>query len=223
MRSFLTKVLGDSNVKALKQFQPIVEDINELEPEFAGMSDDELREFAINLRRRHQEGESLDDLLPESFAATRETAKRVLEKRHYDVQLMGGIALHQGKIAEMRTGEGKTLTATLPVALNALTGRGVHVITVNDYLAKRDAQWMGAVYHALGLSVASIQHETAYRYNPEFENEDERLQFLEPISRREAYACDITHGTNNEFGFDYLRDNMVASEKQLAQRDLVYA
>jgi preprotein translocase subunit SecA len=223
MRSLLTKVFGDTNAKALKQILPLVEDINELEPEFAAMDDDELREFAINLRARYAEGETLDDLLPESFAATRATAKRVLQKRPYDVQLMGGIVLHQGKIAEMRTGEGKTLTATLPVALNALTGRGVHVITVNDYLAKRDAQWMGAVYHALGLTVGSIQHEVAYRYNPEYENEDERLQFLEPVSRREAYEADITHGTNNEFGFDYLRDNMVASEKQLAQRDLVYA
>jgi preprotein translocase subunit SecA len=223
MRSLLTKVFGDTNAKALKQILPLVEDINELEPEFAAMEDDELREFAINLRARFADGETLDDLLPESFAVTRETAKRVLEKRHYDVQLMGGVVLHQGKIAEMRTGEGKTLTATLPVALNALTGRGVHVITVNDYLAKRDAQWMGAVYHALGLSVSSIQHEVAYRYNPEYENEDERLQFLEPVTRREAYEADITHGTNNEFGFDYLRDNMVASEKQLAQRDLVYA
>ncbi len=223
MRSLLTKVFGDTNAKALKQILPLVEDINELEPEFVAMEDDELREFAINLRARFADGETLDDLLPESFAVTRETAKRVLEKRHYDVQLMGGVVLHQGKIAEMRTGEGKTLTATLPVALNALTGRGVHVITVNDYLAKRDAQWMGAVYHALGLSVSSIQHEVAYRYNPEYENEDERLQFLEPVTRREAYEADITHGTNNEFGFDYLRDNMVASEKQLAQRDLVYA
>jgi preprotein translocase subunit SecA len=223
MRSLLTKVFGDTNAKALKQILPLVEDINELEPEFAAMDDDELREFAINLRARYADGETLDDLLSESFAVTRETAKRVLEKRPYDVQLMGGIVLHQGKIAEMRTGEGKTLTATLPVALNALTGRGVHVITVNDYLAKRDAQWMGAVYHALGLTVGSIQHEVAYRYNPEYENEDERLQFLEPVSRREAYEADITHGTNNEFGFDYLRDNMVASEKQLVQRDLVYA
>ena len=184
MRSLLTKVFGDTNAKALKQILPLVEDINELEPEFMAMDDDELREFAINLRARYADGETLDDLLPESFAVTRETAKRVLEKRHYDVQLMGGIVLHQGKIAEMRTGEGKTLTATLPVALNALTGRGVHVITVNDYLAKRDTQWMGAVYHALGLTVGCIQHEDAFLLRPRiWESRTSGLQFLEPVTR----------------------------------------
>ncbi|MGH2548348.1 MAG: preprotein translocase subunit SecA, partial [Thermomicrobiales bacterium] len=223
MRSLFTKVLGDFNEKALKKIRPIVDEINELESDIQAMEDDELREFALSLRKRADEGESLDDLLPESFAATRETARRVLGQRHYDVQLLGGITLHQGKIAEMGTGEGKTQTATLPAALNALNGRGVHVITVNDYLAKRDAQWMGRVYHALGLTVSSIQHDAAYRFNPDYVSEDERLQFLEPISRQEAYACDITHGTNNEFGFDYLRDNMVATSKQLVQRDLVYA
>jgi preprotein translocase subunit SecA len=223
MRSLFTKVLGDFNEKALKKIRPIVDEINDLEADIQAMEDDELREFALSLRTRAEAGESLDDLLPESFAATRETARRVLGQRHYDVQLMGGIVLHQGKIAEMGTGEGKTQTATLPAALNALSGRGVHVITVNDYLAKRDAQWMGRVYHALGLTVSSIQHDAAYRFNPDYVSEDERLQFLEPISRQEAYACDITHGTNNEFGFDYLRDNMVATAKQLVQRDLVYA
>jgi preprotein translocase subunit SecA len=223
MRSLFTKVLGDYNEKALKKLRPLVDDINELEPEVQAMEDSELEEYALNLRKRAEEGESLDDLLPESFAVTRETARRVLGQRHYDVQLMGGITLHQGKIAEMSTGEGKTQTATLPAALNALTGRGVHIITVNDYLAKRDAQWMGQVYHRLGLSVAAIQHDASFRYNPDYISEDERLQFLEPISRAEAYACDITHGTNNEFGFDYLRDNMVATSKQLVQRDLVYA
>jgi preprotein translocase subunit SecA len=223
MRTILTKILGDYNEKALKRLLPLVDEINELEDDIHAMEDDELREYALELRKRHEEGESLDDLLPESFAATREVALRVMQKRHYDVQLMGGIVLHQGKIAEMGTGEGKTLTATLPVALNALTGRGVHVVTVNDYLAKRDVQWMGQIYHALGLSIGCIQHDAAFRYNPEYEAEDERLHHLEPITRQEAYEADITYGTNNEFGFDYLRDNMVATAKQMVQRDLIYA
>ncbi|MEZ4623997.1 MAG: preprotein translocase subunit SecA [Thermomicrobiales bacterium] len=223
MRSLLTKILGDFNEKALKQIQPTVDEINEIESDIVALSDDELRSFAVELRERHAEGESLDDLLPESFAATREAARRTLSQRHYDVQLMGGIVLHQGKIAEMRTGEGKTQTATLPVALNAITGRGVHVITVNDYLAKRDVQWMGKIYHALGLTVGCIQHDAAFQYNPDYDNEDERLRYLEPIERKAAYNCDITYGTNNEFGFDYLRDNMVAVATQMVQRDLVYA
>jgi preprotein translocase subunit SecA len=223
MRTILTKILGDYNEKALKRLLPLVDEINELEDDIHAMEDDELREYALELRKRHEEGESLDDLLPESFAATREVALRVMQKRHYDVQLMGGIVLHQGKIAEMGTGEGKTLTATLPVALNALTGRGVHVVTVNDYLAKRDVQWMGQIYHALGLSIGCIQHDAAFRYNPEYEAEDDRLHHLEPITRQEAYEADITYGTNNEFGFDYLRDNMVATAKQMVQRDLIYA
>ena len=223
MRSLLTKILGDFNEKALKQIQPTVDEINEIESDIESLSDDELRSFAVELRERHAEGESLDELLPESFAATREAARRTLSQRHYDVQLMGGIVLHQGKIAEMRTGEGKTQTATLPVALNAITGRGVHVITVNDYLAKRDVQWMGKIYHALGLTVGCIQHDAAFQYNPDYDNEDERLRYLEPIERKAAYNCDITYGTNNEFGFDYLRDNMVAVAAQMVQRDLVYA
>jgi preprotein translocase subunit SecA len=223
MRSLFTKLLGDYNEKALKKIQPIVAEVNSHESTVQSMSDDELRSFAIGLRERHAAGESLDDLLPESFAATREVARRTLNQRHYDVQVLGGIVLHEGKIAEMRTGEGKTQTATLPVALNALTGRGVHVVTVNDYLAKRDVQWMGQIYHALGLSIGCIQHDAAFQYNPEYENEDDRLQFLEPIDRRSAYNLDITYGTNNEFGFDYLRDNMVAVASQMVQRDLVFA
>ncbi len=160
---------------------------------------------------------------PESFAATREAAHRTLGQRHYDVQLMGGIVLHHGKIAEMKTGEGKTLTATLAVALNAATGRGVHVITVNDYLAKRDTQWMGQVYHALGYSVGCIQHERAFIFDPEWESPEPNLERLRDVPRKEAYAADITYGTNNEFGFDYLRDNMVVSIEQCVQRDLVFA
>jgi preprotein translocase subunit SecA len=223
MRALLTKVLGDANQKAIKQLQPIVHEINDLEPEMENASDDELREMGTEFRSRIAEGESLDDLLPEVFAAVREIAKRVSGKRHYDVQLIGGIVLHQGKISEMKTGEGKTLTATLPIALNALTGEGVHLVTVNDYLARRDTQWMGPIHHALGLSVASIQHDEAYLFDPDWESEDERLAFLRPITRQEAYAADITYGTNNEFGFDYLRDNMVVSAEQCVQRELNYA
>jgi len=223
MRTLLTKILGDPNTKAIKQLEPIVQEINALEPQMQAKSDAELRSFGDELRRRYEDGESLDDLLPESFAATREAARRALGQRHYDVQLMGGIVLHQGKIAEMKTGEGKTLTATTAVALNALTGRGVHVVTVNDYLAKRDTQWMGRVYHALGLSVGCIQHDEAFIYDPEWESPDPLLANLRPVSRKEAYAADITYGTNNEFGFDYLRDNMVVSIDQCVQRELVYA
>jgi preprotein translocase subunit SecA len=202
--------------------QPLVREINDLEPEMQAKSDEELRALSEELRARYEDGEDLDDLLPESFAATREAAQRTLGQRHYDVQLMGGIVLHQGKIAEMKTGEGKTLTATLAVALNALTGRGVHVVTVNDYLAKRDTQWMGQVYHALGLSIGCIQHERAFIYDPTWESPEPNLERLREVPRREAYAADITHGTNNEFGFDYLRDNMVVSIEQCVQRDLVY-
>ena len=223
MRAILTKVFGDANQKIINSLQPLVDEINALEEEMQATSDDELRGLGDEFRSRLADGEALDDLLPEVFAAVREIALRVSGKRHYDVQLMGGVVLHQGKIAEMKTGEGKTLTATLPVALNALTGKGVHVVTVNDYLAKRDTQWMGPIYHGLGLSVASIQHDEAFMYDPQWESEDERLAFLRPITRQEAYAADITYGTNNEFGFDYLRDNMVVSADQCVQRELNYA
>ena len=223
MRALLTKVLGDPNDKALKQIRPIVAEINGHEPAMQARSDQELHDLGQAYRDRLAAGETLDDLLPEVFAATREIATRVSDKRHYDVQLIGGVVLHQGKIAEMKTGEGKTLTATLAVALNALGGKGVHVITVNDYLAKRDTQWMGPIYHALGLSVGCIQHDQAFLFDPEWEAEDERLALLRPVSRREAYQADITHGTNNEFGFDYLRDNMVVSHEQMSQRELSYA
>src|SRR5690606_3789104 len=212
-----------STQRELDELRAIVNDVNNLEPDVQRLSDEQLRSEFQDLGARYRAGESLDDLLPESFAITRETARRILGMRHFDVQIMGGAVLHQGKIAEMRTGEGKTLTATLAVALNALTGEGVHVVTVNDYLAKRDTQWMGQVYHQLGLSVACIQHEAAYMFDPEYEAEDERLQNLRPISRREAYQADITHGTNNEFGFDYLRDNMVVEADKMVQRELNYA
>ncbi len=223
MRGLLTKVFGDPNEASIKPFQHVPEDVNELESEMQALSDEELAELGAEFRGRLERGETLDELMPESFAATREVARRKLGQRHYDVQLLGGAVLHAGKIAEMKTGEGKTLTATLAVALNAVSGRGVHVVTVNDYLAKRDAQWMGQVYHALGLGVGVIQHEQAFLYDPEWESPDERLDRLRPVGRRDAYAADITYGTNNEFGFDYLRDNMVSSQGQMVQRPLVYA
>jgi preprotein translocase subunit SecA len=219
----LISFIGDSNERELRRLQPAVDEINALEPEFEKLSDDELKAKAAEFKARLEEDESLDSLLPEVFAAVREAAKRTIKQRHFDVQLLGGIVLHQGKIAEMKTGEGKTLVATLPVSLNALTGEGVHVITVNDYLAKRDTQWMGPIYNALGLSVASIQHEAAFLFDPAYESDDARLRHLRPITRRQAYEADITYGTNNEFGFDYLRDNMVGDLSQCAQRDLNYA
>ncbi len=223
MRSFLKKVFGDSSKRELEELRIIADDVNNLESEFESLSDEEVRAAFEDLAARHRAGEDLDDLMPESFALTREAAKRALGMRPFDVQLMGGAVLHDGKIAEMRTGEGKTLTATLAVALNALTGKGVHVVTVNDYLAKRDTQWMGQVYHLLGLSVGCIQHDAAFIFDPEHISEDERLEHLRQVSRREAYQADITHGTNNEFGFDYLRDNMVVEAEKMVQRDLNYA
>ncbi|MBA3450890.1 MAG: preprotein translocase subunit SecA [Chloroflexia bacterium] len=222
MRNILSKLFGDPNEAPLKPFQSVVAQVNSLEPQMAALSDLELRELANGFRDRIEDGETLDALLPESFAATREAGRRALGQRHFDVQLLGGAVLHSGKIAEMRTGEGKTLTATLAVALNALNGRGVHVVTVNDYLAKRDTQWMGQVYDALGLSVACIQHDAAFLYDAEWVSEDERLARLRPVSRREAYEADITYGTNNEFGFDYLRDNMVPTLDRMVQRELVF-
>jgi preprotein translocase subunit SecA len=189
----LTKIVGDPNVKELKKLQPLVDEINGLEAEMVELSDEELRDQTAELKERLAEGETLDDLLPDAFAACREAAKRTVSMRHFDVQLLGGMVLHEGKIAEMRTGEGKTLVATLPAYLNALAGKGVHVVTVNDYLAKRDAEWMGKIYNALGLTVGCIQST------------------MEPYGedKRAAYNADITYGTNNEFGFDYLRDNMI--------------
>ena len=191
--------------KEVKRIRPIVDKINGLEEEISKLSDSELKAKTEEFKNRYANGESLDDLLPEAFAVVREASKRVLGMRHFDVQLIGGIILHQGRIAEMKTGEGKTLVATLPVYLNALTGRGVHVITVNDYLAKRDSEWMGKLYKFMGLSVGLV------------------IAGMDPKAKQKAYACDITYGTNNEFGFDYLRDNMVIYKEQLVQRDLAYA
>ena len=196
----LTKFFGTRNDKILKELQPLVNRINELEPSLKKLSDDQLAAKTIEFRTRHDNGESLDSLLPEAYAVCREGGRRTLDQRHYDVQLIGGIVLHQGKIAEMKTGEGKTLTATLPCYLHGLSGNGAHVVTVIDYLAKRDSEWMGQVYSFLGLSVGNIGHGLSDR------------------ERKEAYGSDITYGTNNEFGFDYLRDNMKTESQRLVQR-----
>jgi len=222
--------LIDSNEKELKRLQPLVDHMNSLEPEFEQLTDAQLRAKTDEFKARLKDGESLDELLPQAYATVREAAKRTIGQRHFDVQLMGGVVLHQGKIAEMATGEGKTLVATLPLYLNALTGQGCHLVTVNDYLAKRDCHWMGPIYHALGVSVASIHAQQnpdnpapSYIYDTEYESEDKKWNFLRPITRRQAYEADITYGTNNEFGFDYLRDNMVLDLSQCVQRPLNYA
>jgi preprotein translocase subunit SecA len=224
--SLISKILGDPNEKIIRTILPLVAKINDFEPNLGTLSLSELGEKTLLFKERLAAGESLDDLLPEAFAVVREASKRLLNKRHYDVQLIGGVVLHRGQIAEMKTGEGKTLVATLPLYLNALEGKGAHLITVNDYLARVGAGWMAPVYYALGLSTSVIIHDAAFIYDPEYIDEtqyDERLQHFKPISRREAYYCDITYGTNNEFGFDYLRDNMVGSLAQTVQRDLHYA
>jgi preprotein translocase subunit SecA len=222
--------LIDSNEKDLKRLQPLVDHINSLKPDFEELTDAELQAKTDEFKTRLADGESLDEVLPEAYAAVREAARRTIRQRHFDVQLMGGIILHQGKIAEMKTGEGKTLVATLPLYLNALTGQGSHLVTVNDYLAKRDCHWMGPIYNALGVSVACInaqqttdQRAPSYIYDPSYESEDQRWNFLCPVTRRQAYEADITYGTNNEFGFDYLRDNMVLDLSQCVQRPLNYA
>lgn len=201
----LTKIIGTKNERELKKLQPLVERINSLEPQMQNLSDHELSRKTIEFKERLERGESLDDLLPEAFAVVREAARRILGMRHFDVQIMGGIVLHQGKIAEMKTGEGKTLVATLPAYLNALTGKGVHIVTVNDYLAKRDAEWMGPIYRFLGLTVGYLQNQ------------------MDDQERKKAYNCDITYGTNSEFGFDYLRDNMKYSFEDMVQRGHYYA
>src|ERR687884_714771 len=230
--AWLSKLFGDSNEKELRRLQPIVDEINALEPDFEALSDGELRDKTTEFRGRYLAGEELDDLLPEAFAAVREAAKRTLGQRHFDVQLMGGIVLHRGKIAEMKTGEGKTLVATLPAYLNALGGQGVHLVTVNDYLAKRDCGWNGRIFDLLGMTTAAIVgadasgNTVSYLFDPTYTDErasDERLAHLRPIDRHTAYAADITYGTNSEFGFDYLRDNLATNLAQCVQRTLNYA
>ena len=228
--SILKKIFGDTNDKYIKSISPLISKINSLEPEFEKITD--LKAKTQELKKR-LEKETLDDILPEVYALVRESAKKTLNQRHFDVQLTGGIALHQGKITEMKTGEGKTLSSTLPVCLNALSGKGVHVVTVNDYLSKRDAVWMGQIYHELGLTISCISHRSAFMYDPDHKDLDKERdekggfkvidEYLRPVSRKEAYKADITYGTNHEFGFDYLRDNMAMTAEMKVQRDLSFA
>ena len=255
--SIINKIFGDANENYLKKLQPIVEEINLLEKNYESLSDEKMKEKTLELKERLNPpaggGETLDEILSEAFALVREASKRTLKQRHFDCQLIGGIVLHQGKISEMKTGEGKTLAATLPMYLNALEGKGCHLITVNDYLARRDSVWMGQIYHALGLSVGCLNHEQSFLYEPDYKKppqgeerkissspfavareEKEKMRdelgsfyivedFLRPCSRKEAYLADITYGTNNEFGFDYLRDNMVYEISQQVQRGFNFA
>lgn len=228
----LKRLFGDEHKKKLKNLRPIVEEVNSLEGVFSKLSDSDLRDKTEEFKKRISKGESTDDILPETFATVREAAKRTLSQRHFDVQILGGIVLHQGNIAEMRTGEGKTLVATLPAYLNALSGRGVHVVTVNDYLSRRDGVWMGQIYAFLGLSVGVINQGESFLYDQSHtaDTEDDKVrdelgsfkvvhEFLRPCTRKEAYGADITYGTNNEFGFDYLRDNIEYEKSTLRQRE----
>jgi preprotein translocase subunit SecA len=239
--SIIEKIFGDQNKKYLKKTDSLVEKINSLETEFESFSNEQIKnktaEFKKTVSSADNQDKMLDDLLPEAFALAREAAKRTLNQRHFNVQLVGGIALHQGKIAEMKTGEGKTLTAVLPLYLNSLKEQGAHLITVNDYLAKRDAVWMGQIFHLLGLKIGCIVHDAAYLYDPDYQQADQNLdkqrdekgsfqvidKYLRPVSRKQAYLADITYGTNNEFGFDYLRDNMAHGLEQQSQRGFNYA
>lgn len=236
----IKNIFGDPNKKLLKKYEPIVGKVNALEPSISALSDEALRAKTDEFRARLNKGETLDNILPEAFAVVREASKRVFNQRHFDVQLIGGAILHSGSIAEMRTGEGKTLVATLPAYLNGLTGKGVHVVTVNDYLSRRDAVWMGQIYNFLGLSTGVINHESSFIYDPKhIQSEQDKIkddlvrdnigsfkvvhEYLRPVTRHEAYMADITYGTNNEFGFDYLRDNLEYESSKLRQRDFNYA
>jgi len=229
-----SKIFGDYNERYLRKLYPVVNQINKLESKFQKFSNDDLKKqtakFKEIIKKSSDKKDNLEkilnEILPEAFALVREAAKRTLNQRHFDVQILAGIVLHQGKIAEMKTGEGKTLAATLPVYLNALTGKGVHIVTVNDYLAKRDTNWMGPIYHLLGLSCACIVHDKAYLYQPKTVDKNEvtiEMENLIEVPRKKAYEADITYGTNNEFGFDYLRDNMAQSLDEIVQRELHYA
>ena len=217
-----TNLLGDSNERVIKDLQQFVDKINELEPNFQALTDQELRDKTTEFRSRLKQGETLEDLLIEAFATVREASVRSIGLRHFDVQLLGGVALHQGRIAEMKTGEGKTLVATLPAYLNALSGNGVHVVTVNDYLARRDANWMGTIYSTLGLSIGALQNQGALMYSTD-KPDDTGEDHMVSAARHDACRADITYGTNNEFGFDYLRDNMVNDLSQKVQPELSYA
>ena len=249
--SILSKILGDDNKKFINKARPIIEQINAFEKEISSLNGEELKDRSDRLVEKISTGTRLDEILPEAFTLIREASKRTLNQRHFDVQLIGGLALHQGKISEMKTGEGKTLAATAPAYLNALSKKGAHIVTVNDYLAKRDAVWMGQIYHALGLKVGCIAHESAFLYDPNYQQENPKQipnsksetqnddmrdrerdleggfkveeSYLRPVSRKEAYLADITYGTNHEFGFDYLRDNMAYEITQKVQRELNFA
>jgi preprotein translocase subunit SecA len=231
--AFLGSIFKSSESKAVQSWASIVSKINAFEPTFQALRLEQLKEKTSELKSRLLQGESSDDILPEAFALVREASKRTLGQRHFDVQLLGGIAMHKGGIAEMRTGEGKTLVATLPAYLNALSEKGVHVVTVNDYLSRRDAVWMGQIYSALGLSVGILNHQESFIYDPEHTDKDKERdetgsfhvvhEFLRPVSKQQAYAADITYGTNNEFGFDYLRDNLLYRKEDLSQREFNYA
>src|SRR3990167_8520112 len=231
--AFWKNLLGDENKAALARARPIISAVLAFESEMQALSDEALRDVTPGLRTQLEGGKTLDELAPRAFALVREASRRTLGQRHFDVQLLGGMILHNGDIAEMRTGEGKTLVATLPAYLNAITGKGVHIVTVNDYLSRRDAVWMGQIYFALGMSVGVLNHEASYLYDPSHAKDDtERDElgafkimhdFLRPCTRREAYAADITYGTNNEFGFDYLRDNIEYGPEKLRQRDYHFA
>ena len=227
MHTVFKKILGDPQIKTLKRLNKRVKEVNALADKYQAMTDKELQnQTAVLKKRLTKKGQTLDTILPDAFAVVREAATRTIGQRHYDVQLVGGMVLHEGAVAEMKTGEGKTLMATLAVYLNALTEKGVHVVTVNDYLAQRDAGWMGQVSHFLGLSTGVIKADHSYIYDPSFtsdEHQDPRMKNLKPCSRQDAYKADITYGTNNEFGFDYLRDNMVREVDQLRQRELNFA
>ncbi|MBT6691541.1 preprotein translocase subunit SecA [Candidatus Parcubacteria bacterium] len=230
---FLQKFFGDANQKFLDSLKPQIKQINDLEVEFEKLSDEDIKKKSLDFKKQVQSGTKLEDILVPAFALVREAAKRTLGQRHYDVQLLGGIVLHQGQITEMKTGEGKTLTSTLPIYLNSLEGKGVHVITVNDYLAKRDAVWMSQVFSFLGISSGVIAHDSSFIYDSEYKSDTDDatrdqgieivMDYLKPVERGEAYKADITYGTNNEFGFDYLRDNMAQSTKRQVQRSLHYA
>lgn len=224
--SVLTKIFGDPTAREIKKARVVADRINGFEEPLKKLSDQALVAKTDEFKSQLKDGKKVDDILPEAFAVVREASRRVLKMRHFDVQMIGGIVLHEGKIAEMRTGEGKTLVATAPVYLNALSGKGVHVVTVNDYLARRDAGWMAQIYYFLGLSTGVIIHDQALIYDPKYidqSHSDERLRHFRPVTRQQAYAADITYGTNNEFGFDYLRDNMVQDTAQMVQRSLHYA
>ncbi len=225
MKKIVKRILGDPQVKTLKRYKKRAKVVNELEAKYKKLSDKQLKAQTDELKQRLKK-ESLDKILPDAFAIAREATSRVIGQRHYDVQLIGGMALHEGNVAEMKTGEGKTQVAVLPVYLNALTGKGVHVVTVNEYLAQRDAGWMGQIHSFMGLSVGCIITDQSFVFDPTYDNkehDDPRMRHLRPATRQEAYNADITYGTNNEFGFDYLRDNMVREVEQLRQRELNYA